>query len=397
MASDTLYELLGVPNDATTEEIRSAYRRLSKTYHPDRGGTSPFFRQLKDAHDTLTDTHLRAEYDGSLRFSNERPPPPPLHQEPGASRQSQSQNHSETSRDQSNKPSVYRRVFDAWSRAIDRFATKTGRRGRRRQQVVIVSWIVSVALAIYWIKLLVTHDLFFLIILVLGVIVWRRHRAKTSAANARQNAVREAAARAQAAKEAAARQRAERTAANERDRAAKDAAARERATKAERDQAAWEAASRERDEREAQETKAREETARAAAESGDLAFILALSPTQFEYTMAAMLRMLGMSDVQRVGGRGDLGVDITARDPSGRSMVVQCKRYARDKKIGSPDIQKFIGMAHVHHQADLKLFVTTSEYTEDARALARHHDIQLMNGADIENLARRQRESTRSE
>lgn len=100
-----------------------------------------------------------------------------------------------------------------------------------------------------------------------------------------------------------------------------------------------------------------------------------------------------MTDVQRVGGRGDLGVDIAARDPTGRTMVVQCKRYARGKKIGSPGIQKFIGMAHVHHQADLKLFVTTSDYTDDARALARLHDIQLMDGSDIEKLARRYRES----
>lgn len=128
-----------------------------------------------------------------------------------------------------------------------------------------------------------------------------------------------------------------------------------------------------------------------AALTGDLESIVALSPTQFEYTMAAVLRMLGMTEIQRVGGRGRFGVDITARDASGRTVLIQCKRRARTKKVGSPEIQKFIGTAHLHHHADLKLFVTTSEYTDHARALALLHGIQLMNGSDIEELAREQR------
>jgi len=417
MESDTLYELLGVPNDAATEEIRSAYRRLSKTFHPDRGGTAAFFRQLQDAHDTLTNAELRAEYDRSLRISGTTPPP--QQEESGPSQQGESQHHSESTGGpsqshaesppgHSQNPPAYRRLFNSWSRGIEWIATKTGRRGRSRQSVVVAAWILSIIVVLVWLDFLIIHDWFAIILVALAVFAWRRFSAKRRAATAHQNAANLAAARARAAKEAAERQRTERAATKERVRAAKEAAARERAAKAERDQAAWEKTARERAtqaqedgryeaEYEAREAHRQEDIARSAAESGDLDFILALSPTQFEYTMAAMLRMLGMTNVHRVGGRGDLGVDITATDPSGRSMVVQCKRYARNKKIGSPDIQKFIGMAHVHHQADLKLFVTTSEYTEDARTLAIHHDIQLMNGADIENLARRQRESTRSE
>jgi len=145
---------------------------------------------------------------------------------------------------------------------------------------------------------------------------------------------------------------------------------------------------------ESRENEALREIGRSAALSGDLELILALSPTQFEYTMAAILRMLGMTEIQRVGGRGHFSVDITARDASGRTTLVQCKRRARTKKIGSPEIQKFIGMAHLHHHADLKLFVTTSEYTVHAQALAQQRGIQLMNGSDIEDLARTQRGST---
>jgi restriction system protein len=136
-----------------------------------------------------------------------------------------------------------------------------------------------------------------------------------------------------------------------------------------------------------------QEAGHGAALSGDLELILALSPIQFEYTMAAILRLLGMTHIQRVGSRGHLGVEITARDASGRTVLVQCKGRARTKKIGSPEIEKFIGIAHMHHQTDLKLFVTTSEYTDHARARAHLHAIQLMNGSDIKDLARRQRGS----
>ena len=284
-----------------------------------------------------------------------------------------------------NEPPAYRRFLSMWSRTINTFAAMTGRRGRRRQEVVTAAWITSAVVGIVVVAALLeaTHGLVLLLLVVLGIFAWRRHEATKQEGDARQRAAQAAAAHEQAMKEAAERQRADSAAAAQRERAAKEAAARQRAAEAERARTA----------REAQQAAAKQEAARAAAQSGDLEFILGLSPTQFEYTMAAMLKMLGMTDVKRVGGRGDLGVDITARDPAGRTMVVQCKRYARAKKIGSPDIQRFIGMAYVHHQADLKLFVTTSDFTDEAQALARRHEIQLMNGSDIEELARRQRES----
>jgi restriction system protein len=146
-------------------------------------------------------------------------------------------------------------------------------------------------------------------------------------------------------------------------------------------------------ENDARENEDLQEAGHSAARSGDLELILALSPTQFEFTMAAILWMLGMTDIQRVGGRGHFGVDIAARDATGRTMLVRCKRRAKTKKIGSPDIEKFIGVAHMHHQADPKLFIATSDYTDHAQTRAHLHGIELMNGSDIEELARQQRDS----
>ncbi|MDO5495959.1 MAG: J domain-containing protein, partial [bacterium] len=66
-AEPTLYELLGVGQDASGEEIRAAYRRLMRAAHPDTGGTAGLFRAVQLAYDTLIDPDSRAGYDAHLR------------------------------------------------------------------------------------------------------------------------------------------------------------------------------------------------------------------------------------------------------------------------------------------------------------------------------------------
>jgi hypothetical protein len=59
------YAILGVPRDATQEQIKEAYRRLVKIYHPDR---NPFpeaeemFKLINEAYHVLSDPAKRAEY-----------------------------------------------------------------------------------------------------------------------------------------------------------------------------------------------------------------------------------------------------------------------------------------------------------------------------------------------
>ncbi|MGI8306697.1 J domain-containing protein [Saccharopolyspora hattusasensis] len=57
------YELLGVNRDATAAEIKSAYRSLARSMHPDVGGTAGTFRLLQEAYETLNDPVRRAGYD----------------------------------------------------------------------------------------------------------------------------------------------------------------------------------------------------------------------------------------------------------------------------------------------------------------------------------------------
>lgn len=63
------YKMLGVPKDTTEDEIRKAYYRAAKKYHPDRGGgfdaahCAEKFKQVSRAYEILSDKSLRAEYD----------------------------------------------------------------------------------------------------------------------------------------------------------------------------------------------------------------------------------------------------------------------------------------------------------------------------------------------
>jgi DnaJ-class molecular chaperone len=58
-----LYKILGVSEDATSEEIVRAYKKRCMTVHPDRGGGAEEFKELNEAYSILSNPELRAEYD----------------------------------------------------------------------------------------------------------------------------------------------------------------------------------------------------------------------------------------------------------------------------------------------------------------------------------------------
>jgi molecular chaperone DnaJ len=61
------YKALGVGKNATDEEIKKAYRKLARRYHPDRNPgdqqAEERFKEISQAHDVLSDAEKRKEYD----------------------------------------------------------------------------------------------------------------------------------------------------------------------------------------------------------------------------------------------------------------------------------------------------------------------------------------------
>lgn len=70
------YKLLEVSPDASKQEIKKAYRRLSKQYHPDKNPgdeeAADYYKKINRAYEVLSDDNLREAFDGGGEDNLER-------------------------------------------------------------------------------------------------------------------------------------------------------------------------------------------------------------------------------------------------------------------------------------------------------------------------------------
>ncbi|WP_332690873.1 molecular chaperone DnaJ [Halalkalibacter lacteus] len=66
MSKRDYYEVLGVDQSASVDEVKKAYRKLARKYHPDvnkEADATEKFKEVKDAYDTLSDPQKKSHYD----------------------------------------------------------------------------------------------------------------------------------------------------------------------------------------------------------------------------------------------------------------------------------------------------------------------------------------------
>jgi len=69
---EDFYQILGVSENASQDEIKKAYRKLAVEHHPDKGGDENKFKKISEAYDTIGDENKRSQYDNQKRnpFAN---------------------------------------------------------------------------------------------------------------------------------------------------------------------------------------------------------------------------------------------------------------------------------------------------------------------------------------
>ncbi len=105
---------------------------------------------------------------------------------------------------------------------------------------------------------------------------------------------------------------------------------------------------------------------------------------EFEKLIKSLLTAEGYKDVVRIGGAGDRGVDLIARDVQNPTQKVffQCKRWMAN--VDSTPIQRLHSMKIVYGpDISRAVCITTSNYTNEAKLIASQTNVELVNGIDI--------------
>lgn len=111
--------------------------------------------------------------------------------------------------------------------------------------------------------------------------------------------------------------------------------------------------------------------------------ISTLSGTEFEILIQSLLKEEGFENVIKMGGAGDLGVDIIASKRQQDKLlhyIFQCKRWASN--VGSDPIQRLYA-ERMRRGLDYAICVTTSGYTKDGKKVAKDLEVEIVDGNQL--------------
>ena len=116
---------------------------------------------------------------------------------------------------------------------------------------------------------------------------------------------------------------------------------------------------------------------------------LSLSPEEFEDLCVDLLSWMGYRNVRRVGGSGDMGLDILCLDEYGGRVGVQCKRYSPGRRVTAREVREFIGALSLYG-CDSGILFTTSDLTDEGWEEVRiHGNITVIDGLELRSMLRK--------
>lgn len=115
----------------------------------------------------------------------------------------------------------------------------------------------------------------------------------------------------------------------------------------------------------------------------DAVDVSTMTGTDFEVLICDLLKKAAYNNVLRRGGAGDLGVDIMAvkyKNDKTLHYIFQCKRWAA--KVGSDPIQRLFAERE-RMKLDCAVCVTTSNYTNDSKKVAKALNVETIDGKNL--------------
>ena len=121
-----------------------------------------------------------------------------------------------------------------------------------------------------------------------------------------------------------------------------------------------------------------------------LSEVMKLSPVAFEKMIIDLMQKMGYGSFENAGRTtsvsADEGIDgIIMEDKLGFNLIyIQAKHWDRDRTVGRPEIQNFVGA--ISGKGGNGLFVTTAKYAKTAIEYAEQHHIILIDGKRLAKL-----------